>query len=212
MRMRIIAFLVQYSIFIAFSGMGAELLAQSAAYFQYTVRDGLPSNLVYCCVQDKRGLLWFGTDKGLACFDGQRFRTYGMQDGLPDPEVLWMKEDSKGRLWLCCFSKKPCYMLNGNIVTEKEDTLLSKVDAGYGVGKVFEDSEGKIWYITRTNIVYKIQENRVDKFDFVDFISDISQVGDELFFWGTKCVKRIIIPNNTIVDSMQYNRKSRNRL
>ena len=66
------------------------LAAQMPAYLHYTVQDGLPSNLVYCGLQDRRGLLWFGTDKGLACFDGSRFRIYSMADGLPDPEIPGM--------------------------------------------------------------------------------------------------------------------------
>lgn len=210
MRNMTIALWVQCSIFIALLGIGEVLHAQSAAYFQYTVRDGLPSNLVYCCVQDRRGLLWFGTDKGLACFDGQRFRTYGMQDGLPDPEVLWMKEDSKGRLWLCCFGKKPCYMLNGKIITEKEDPLLIQVDAGYGTGKIFEDSKGKIWYITRTNKVYIIYRNQVEKLNIYRFIHDITQIKDNIFIWSSNNVYIMKVNTGEIIDSIQYNRNNGN--
>ena len=79
------------------------LTAQTPAYLHYVVSDGLPSNMVYCGTQDHQGLLWFGTDKGLASFDGTRFRTFGMKDGLPDPEVLNVWEDSRERLWICCF-------------------------------------------------------------------------------------------------------------
>ena len=95
------------------------LSAQTPAYLHYVVSDGLPSNMVYCGTQDHEGLLWFGTDKGLASFDGTRFRTFGIKDGLPDPEVLNVWEDSRERLWICCFQKKPCYRRNARIFSWK---------------------------------------------------------------------------------------------
>ena len=100
------------------------LFAQEPAYIQYGVEDGLPSSLVYCMLQDKKGFMWFGTDKGLARFDGVRFKVYTIKDGLPDSEVLNMFEDSHGRIWLSCFQKKPCYFLDGEFHTAKNDKIL----------------------------------------------------------------------------------------
>ena len=86
---------------------GTCVVAQTPAFIHYGVQEGLPSNLVYCGIQDQQGLLWFGTDKGLACFDGTRFRTLGIKDGLTDPEVLNLMDDSAGRLWISSYRKKP---------------------------------------------------------------------------------------------------------
>lgn len=74
------------------------LTAQSPSYAHYGVREGLPSNVVYCAVQDHRGFMWFGTDKGLVRFDGNRFQVFDIKDGLPDSEVIGLFEDSQRRL------------------------------------------------------------------------------------------------------------------
>ncbi|MBL7804071.1 MAG: hypothetical protein JNL02_10070, partial [Saprospiraceae bacterium] len=87
----------------------AMLFTQTPAYLHFDIRDGLPSNLIYCAYQDKKGIMWFGTNNGLASYDGLRFHVYGTKDGLPDPEVLGLWEDSKERLWVANFRHKPCY-------------------------------------------------------------------------------------------------------
>ncbi len=156
--------------------------SQTPAYLHYTAQDGLPSNLVYCGLQDKRGLLWFATDKGLACFDGARFRVYGVADGLPDPEVLTMAEDSQGRLWLFCFRKKPCYMLDGRIVTEKEDPLLSKLDFNSGTYVMSEGGNGRLWFTGHTQFVYKLEGNQIESITLDDgaYVRVCEQMGATL--------------------------------
>jgi ligand-binding sensor domain-containing protein len=121
------------------------LSAQTPAYLHYDVGDGLPSALVYCVKQDYRGLLWFGTDKGLARFDGSSFKVFSMKDGLPDPEVLSIFEDSRQRLWLSCFHKKPCYRQGNRFVTANNNPKLDAIDMASGIFNYFEDSDGAIW-------------------------------------------------------------------
>lgn len=162
------------------------LMAQTPACLHYTVRDGLPGNLVYCGLQDKRGLLWFGTDKGLACFDGARFRTYGVSDGLPDPEVLHMQEDSKGRLWLFCFSQKPCYEFQGRIVTEREDPELKKI--GYntaGVTITEEKESGAVWFTGYSPDLYCLDGDSIQHFKSAASIASLVDVGNRLIAAGT---------------------------
>lgn len=55
--------------------LAAPLFAQEYVFRHYGTNDGLPYLRVNCCMQDSRGFMWFGTDLGLACFDGVRFRT-----------------------------------------------------------------------------------------------------------------------------------------
>ncbi|MEO6819632.1 MAG: two-component regulator propeller domain-containing protein [Ginsengibacter sp.] len=45
-------------------------------FTNYTVADGLPSNVVSVVLQDSRGFLWMGTSQGLARFDGHKFIVY----------------------------------------------------------------------------------------------------------------------------------------
>lgn len=160
------------------------LAAQSPAYLHYSVRDGLPGNLVYCGLQDRRGLLWFGTDKGLACFDGTRFRTYSVADGLPDPEVLNMHEDRQGRIWLFCFRKKPCYMLDGQIFTEKEDSVLAQLDFKTGTYVISEQSEKEWWLTELTNKTYHFSEKGIERRIFPSVVVRFHRFGDNFIALG----------------------------
>jgi ligand-binding sensor domain-containing protein len=155
------------------------------------VQDGLPSNLIYCGLQDQRGLLWFGTDKGLACFDGIRFRVYGISDGLPDMEVLNMKEDSKGRLWLFCFRKKPCYMLNGQIITEKEDPLLAKIYLELGSYAMFEDRQKRVWITGAHRQLYCIDGDSLIVHDVPENIAGVWDTGNGVLALGVEYIYRI---------------------
>src|ERR1700728_3655368 len=44
------------------------------AFTQFTVQDGLNSNTVWSIIQDKNGIVWFGTDSGLSQWDGKNIR------------------------------------------------------------------------------------------------------------------------------------------
>ncbi len=62
--------------------------------------DGLPSGMTWTVAQDEHGILWAGTDKGLArCADG-KVTTFGIQGGLSDEYVRSLSFDKQGRLWV----------------------------------------------------------------------------------------------------------------
>jgi ligand-binding sensor domain-containing protein len=46
---------------------------QSTNYQYYGVENGLPTNLIKCLIQDKKGFIWIGTPNGLVRFDGRTF-------------------------------------------------------------------------------------------------------------------------------------------
>jgi ligand-binding sensor domain-containing protein len=175
-----------------------NMSAQTPAYIHFGVRDGLPGNLVYCGLQDRRGLLWFGTDKGLACFDGVRFRTYGLSEGLPDLEVLEMKEDSRGRIWLSCFRQKPCYWYNGRIFTEKQDSFLSKIEFSSTVGSytVSEDDTGRLWFFAGTGRTYYTDKGKLYKFPTQDRLAHLQKIGQDNFLFSPSYIAKYIQPDS----------------
>ena len=54
---------------------------------KYTTKQGLPSNHVYCIRQDSKGFMWFGTNRGIAKYDGVSFRVFSTKDGLPNNDI-----------------------------------------------------------------------------------------------------------------------------
>lgn len=155
--------------------------SQEPVYLQYGVSSGLPSNLIYCALQDHNGMMWFGTDKGLACYDGARFHTYNMQDGLPDPEVLAIFEDSRHRLWLSCFRNKPCYYLNGHFYTHKDDPMLDKIVFKTGSFDIWEDEAKRVWMGALSNELYCIAGDSLHFFYMDNAITRIKSIHQRLY-------------------------------
>ena len=64
-----------------------------------TVFNGLPSDSVRAIAQTPDGVMWFGTDNGLARFDGRRVQTF-TPGGSGTERVLALKIAQNGDLWI----------------------------------------------------------------------------------------------------------------
>jgi signal transduction histidine kinase/ligand-binding sensor domain-containing protein len=64
-----------------------------------TLFHGLPSDRVHAIAQTPDGVMWFGTDGGLAKYDGRRTQAI-TAEGLPQGRVLALKLDDDGALWI----------------------------------------------------------------------------------------------------------------
>ncbi|MGA9996919.1 MAG: two-component regulator propeller domain-containing protein [Pyrinomonadaceae bacterium] len=64
-----------------------------------TLFHGLPSDRVRAIAQGPDGTMWFGTDGGLARYDGRRTQAV-VDDGLPQGRVIALKVDADGTLWI----------------------------------------------------------------------------------------------------------------
>lgn len=66
----------------------------------FTAQDGLPADKAFCVKADGKQV-WVGTDHGLACYEGGRWRAYGTEDGMPFPVVLALDASPRtGDLWI----------------------------------------------------------------------------------------------------------------
>lgn len=111
-------------------------------FSQFQVRNGLPSNSVYCCVQDGYGFVWIGTGNGVCRYDGYHFTTVYKTEGYRamggSVEALYV--DGEGLLWFATASGRGCYDPVSGTVTEVGigvDTPISGIT---------QDSEGRIWF------------------------------------------------------------------
>jgi ligand-binding sensor domain-containing protein len=50
-------------------------------------------------VQDRQGVFWFGTNKGLSRYDGRNFRNLGTAQGLLDHNVYALAVAPDGDIW-----------------------------------------------------------------------------------------------------------------
>lgn len=83
--------------------------SQTDSLQHYGMKDGLPSETVYQCLEDDQHFLWIATDQGIARFDGRKCQVYGKKEGVPDNEVLQMVKEKNGRLWIRCLNQSVAF-------------------------------------------------------------------------------------------------------
>jgi len=133
-------------------------ISRTQAYLQlnsFTTNEGLPSNHIYKCVQDKRGFLWIASENGLSRFDGQRFKNFTVSDGLPDNEILDIFLDSTERLWIIPFTKTLAF-----IDTKTSKIVSSEIEAKNGLlGNTISNNRMAVYQNEKT--VRIIENNKI---------------------------------------------------
>jgi hypothetical protein len=127
-----------------------------------TTANGLPSNTVYTMYRDSKGLLWIGTDKGLAKYDGISYTIFTMKEGLPDNEVFQVLEDRYGRLWLSTFTGPLCYIQHNRVVPFSHPVLQAnwnKHTSGYVLK--WDNNRDVLIYQFHSDFIYHIQGQSV---------------------------------------------------
>ena len=97
-----------FKLWIAFALFGGAAPAQ-VSYYNFNVNNGLPSNEVDRAFQDSHGYIWFGTDHGIARYDGHEFKLFTTENGLTDNTVFVIKEDNRSNIWCLTFAGGICY-------------------------------------------------------------------------------------------------------
>lgn len=66
----------------------------------FTIAQGMASNVVFSILESVDGNLWFATSGGLTKYDGYRFVNYTTKDGLPGNFISSLVQDNSGNLWI----------------------------------------------------------------------------------------------------------------
>ncbi len=78
--------------------------AEQYKFRHLTTKEGLPSNNIKSIIKDKNGFMWFGTENGLAKYDGYEISTYIIQDDSiaesGDQNINSILDDNEGNLWV----------------------------------------------------------------------------------------------------------------
>ena len=127
------------------------LVAQKGYFFEsITINNGLPHSTVYRIIQDKKGFMWFGTQRGLIRYDGYECRLFGQTQvgsmGFFGKSVHALFEDKKGNLWVGTHSGDLCMRdaLTGTF-QYLTDTTTFKALVDKRIQAIYEDNSGKIW-------------------------------------------------------------------
>lgn len=123
----------------------------------FTTNEGLANDMVLCMMQDRAGLIWFGTDDGVSVYNpslhedgksnpnsGSVFTNYTTVEGLSGQSVNSIMEDAAGRIW---FGTR--YGVKGD-VCYYDGKSFTRVNNALGMPftnarMIIEDRKGIIW-------------------------------------------------------------------
>ncbi|HYU98704.1 MAG TPA: triple tyrosine motif-containing protein, partial [Pyrinomonadaceae bacterium] len=121
----------------------------------FMVQDGLPSDRVNCLLEDSTGLLWVGTDDGLAFLDSGQFRTPATVPASLHEQILGLIADGSGSLWITTTNhvlRATRHRLLRGQLTETDVRQFGLADGLHGSEgvrrnrSVADDRMGMIWF------------------------------------------------------------------
>jgi len=143
------------------AGKGKEVVAgagsRQGSWQNFGISDGLPPASVGAVLQDREGVLWFGTGrfiddfeegKGVIRYDGAQFILYTTEDSLVNNTVLSIAEDGEGHLWFGTW---------GGGVSRYDGSVLQQIFKSDGlahnaVQEIIQARNGDIWIATEGGI------------------------------------------------------------
>lgn len=141
----------------------------------WSIKDGLPSNIISAIAQDAIGYLWLGTDAGLVRFDGVRFVVWdgGHPPRLPRTSVRSLLVGRDGALWIG-------YGGIGSIARVDRDGVIRFFDERDGlttgsVSALAEDPDDVVWAVSGGTL-YQFGSERWHRVSAPDGI-DQGQIG-----------------------------------
>src|SRR5262245_55779708 len=149
-----------YLLFLQTGGAFALNLNETVLDF-WNKDKGLPQNAVYSITQTKDGYLWFGTEEGLARYDGVRFTLFNRRNlpFLKHNFVLSVREASDGSLWMGTFGGGVARWKGQEYSTlTTKDGLKDDI-----VTSVYQGSDGSIWISTMGGLS-RWKENQLKSF------------------------------------------------
>lgn len=186
---RWVLFLWTVALFVPGCLSSARALNTDRAITQYiqtswSSESGLPQNSVHAVAQTADGFLWFGTEEGLARFDGVQFRIYNRHHtpGLASDYIQALAAGRDGSLWigtdsgLTHLERGPAgSSLSGGIERESHLTTLTSKNGllGDNVTALTEAPDGSLWVGT-TQGLNRIQRNHIDSWTNTSGLPDNS--------------------------------------
>ena len=124
----------------------------------HDVRDQLPKEAtsVHAILQDRQGVMWFGTDHGLVKLDQGQATLYLRKDGLAGDEIKVLLEDRKEGIWIG--TKDGLTHLNGDRFTSftRKDGLGSD-----HIRELIQSTDGTIWIGTFDGGLSRMKDGRI---------------------------------------------------
>ena len=134
--------------------------AQEPVFVHLSEKNGLPDKEFYDIIEDSKGFIWLGADKGLYRYDGKVFKNYTNKQQRSS-SVFNLQEDNLGRTW--------CNNVSGQFFYTKNNTLKLFIDLSKELKGQLADfivKDNYLWIIGQYKI-YKINlKTKIVEFDY----------------------------------------------
>ena len=140
-------------------------------YFNHLNKEnGLPSNTVFCAIQDFQGYIWIGTTNGLARYDGHDVKIFrslpGDSTSIVDNRIYGLYQTSDSLIWIGTDNGLSIYdpltrtLKNFPFDVTKKGGFPCRVIISF-----YEDKNGAVWIATDHGLLYTDRRgNHFDQF------------------------------------------------
>jgi signal transduction histidine kinase/ligand-binding sensor domain-containing protein/CheY-like chemotaxis protein len=141
------------------------------AHSAWGTEQGLPHATVPAILQTRDGYLWFGTELGLARFDGARFAVFDRKNTpeLRGSVVQALAEDSEGTLWISTNGGGLTQYRNGRFLSVAENLGQSN-----SAQALYVDRSGAVWIGTDGDGAARYWQGKYRYYTTKDGLSDNS--------------------------------------
>lgn len=148
--------------------------AQNIKFEHITDNEGLPQSVINCVYQDSYGFMWFGTQNGLARYDGYSVTVYQNKKGEPtsisNNVIRTIIQDNDGFLWVGTMGgglNRYDYIKNEFTRFKPDEKKKGAISSNDVLSSVL-DKEGNLWVGTLNGGVCKYNKAS-QTFDRLDF-------------------------------------------
>ncbi|MFA6676439.1 MAG: two-component regulator propeller domain-containing protein [Bacteroidales bacterium] len=154
--------------------------SQKEFKFQYiSVENGLPSNCIRSIIQDRKGFMWIGTDRGLASYDGINIKLYNTTkdaQGLLHNDIETIYQDKNENLWLGTDYGIFIFDYKTSISTHFDVQTEDSISINTYTTNITSDKDGNLWISTLTQGIfhYNIHNSKLTRYNINELESIIT--------------------------------------
>jgi signal transduction histidine kinase/ligand-binding sensor domain-containing protein len=122
------------------AGIAKAKIPVSKNIVQLSQDEGLPGGTVSQIYQDKKGIFWIATGKGLCRYDGEYFElfTFISKEAQGNVQVLQITEDRLGKLWIRTQTRVYVFDYSGGLVQSITNNTYD----------ITADNKGDVWMVS----------------------------------------------------------------
>lgn len=121
------------------------------SFTYFSTNEGLTDNQIHSIQEDKNGIIWFGTQKGVSRYDGQSIKSQSIEEIGAIPGN-WMKSDND--LWFAAGNKEGAIRYDGRTLNYLAFPIPKVINPNnlYAVTSISSGRNNRFWFGTYSGV------------------------------------------------------------